>query len=593
MLRQDPDTILIGELRDTETAHTALQAAESGHLVFSTMHTIDAAETVGRMIEFFPPGKQQQIRSVLAGVLRGVISQRLLPRHGGGRVAAVEVMVTNARIADLIREERTDEISDAVADGSFFEMQTFQQALIDHVLEGRVEREIAGNAASNMHDFFVALDHAVKVKHAASKETLAVAETVAEDVSPTLRVVTPGRGLMRSLLAAAALAVVLSLGAGSASADTFAVVPDVTTAPLVLPSAEIANDAGALLLPPGVFDAPFLPVAELSYEELHTLWLRAGAAYGIPWQVLAAINKIESNFGRNMGPSSAGAVGWMQFMPDTWLRWGMDGNGDGIADPWNPDDAVHAAARYLAAAEGRTDISRAIFAYNHAQWYVDDVLQLAALFGAGAGSDVVFTLDRMAIELEEAQLQVASLGEQLEAAEAHELELGARADLLSSESQELESLLSDRLVAERDAFEAGQEHAAATAEVDRLRLSSTQWQATLEAAQSGARAASFMPAAAGMLRMPTQADGYVFPVGGDPAQHHGRPSPPRLSGRRHRGSAGLAGLCAHRRGRALAGRRRPLRHRAHAPLVRRPRMDLLPSFLPRQRDPAGLRPECR
>ena len=190
VLRQDPDTILIGELRDAETAHTALQAAESGHLVFSTMHTIDAAETVGRMIEFFPPAKQQQIRSVLAGVLRGVISQRLLPRHGGGRVAAVEVMVTNSRISDLIREDRADEIPDAVAEGSFFEMQTFQQALIDHVLEGRVEREVAGNAASNMHDFFVALDHAVKVKHAAGKEALAVAEAVAEDVSPTLRVVT-------------------------------------------------------------------------------------------------------------------------------------------------------------------------------------------------------------------------------------------------------------------------------------------------------------------------------------------------------------------------------------------------------------------
>ena len=80
VLRQDPDAILIGELRDAETAQTALQAAESGHLVFSTLHTIDAAETVGRMIEFFPPAKQQQIRSVLAGVLRGVISQRLLPR---------------------------------------------------------------------------------------------------------------------------------------------------------------------------------------------------------------------------------------------------------------------------------------------------------------------------------------------------------------------------------------------------------------------------------------------------------------------------------------------------------------------------------
>jgi twitching motility protein PilT len=190
-LRQDPDTILIGELRDAETAQTALQAAESGHLVFSTMHTIDAAETVGRMIEFFPPLKQQQVRSVLAGVLRGVISQRLLPRMGGGRVAAVEVMVTNARIADLIRENRTDEIADAVAEGSFFDMQTFQQALIEHVLAGRVEREIAGNAATNMHDFFVSLDHALKERHAEAKQALDAAEAVAEEASPTLRVVRP------------------------------------------------------------------------------------------------------------------------------------------------------------------------------------------------------------------------------------------------------------------------------------------------------------------------------------------------------------------------------------------------------------------
>src|SRR4029450_1151435 len=105
-LRQDPDVILIGELRDAETAQTALQAAESGHMVFSTLHTVDAAETVGRMIEFFPEGKQQMIRAVLAGVLKGVISQRLLPKTGGGRVAAVEIMVNNARIADLIREAR-------------------------------------------------------------------------------------------------------------------------------------------------------------------------------------------------------------------------------------------------------------------------------------------------------------------------------------------------------------------------------------------------------------------------------------------------------------------------------------------------------
>jgi twitching motility protein PilT len=166
VLRQDPDVILIGELRDTETAFTAIQAAESGHLVFGTLHTLDAAETLGRLIEFFPAEKQQQIRSILAGVLRGVISQRLLPAIGGGRVAAVEVMVSNARVADLIRESRSDEIEDAIAAGEFYEMQTFMQALIELVLEGRVDEEIAANAATNRHDFLVALDVAKKNKSA-------------------------------------------------------------------------------------------------------------------------------------------------------------------------------------------------------------------------------------------------------------------------------------------------------------------------------------------------------------------------------------------------------------------------------------------
>ena len=126
--------ILIGELRDAETAQTALQAAESGHLVLSTLHTVDAAETLGRMIEFFPEAKQQMIRSVMAGVLRGVISQRLLPRIDGGRVAAVEVMVTNTRIADLIRENKPEAITDAIDEGAFFDMQTFTQSLIELVV---------------------------------------------------------------------------------------------------------------------------------------------------------------------------------------------------------------------------------------------------------------------------------------------------------------------------------------------------------------------------------------------------------------------------------------------------------------------------
>jgi twitching motility protein PilT len=161
-LRQDPDVILIGELRDAETAQTALQAAESGHLVLSTLHTVDAAETIGRMVEFFPEAKQQMIRSIMAGVLRGVISQRLLPRTDGGRMAAVEVMVTNTRIADLIRENKPESIIEAIEEGSFFDMQSFSKALIDLVVAGQVDREVAANAATNRHDFLVELDRALK-----------------------------------------------------------------------------------------------------------------------------------------------------------------------------------------------------------------------------------------------------------------------------------------------------------------------------------------------------------------------------------------------------------------------------------------------
>ena len=171
-LRQDPDVILIGELRDAETAQTAMQAAESGHLVLSTLHTVDAAESVGRIIEFFPSEKQNQVRSILAGVLRGVVSQRLLPRVDVGRIAAVEVMVVNARIAELIRENKVDEIPDAIDDGAFFKMQSFTQALIGLVAAGVVDRETAANAATSRHDFLVALDFALKQQ--------AVAEHVAE-----------------------------------------------------------------------------------------------------------------------------------------------------------------------------------------------------------------------------------------------------------------------------------------------------------------------------------------------------------------------------------------------------------------------------
>ena len=195
VLRQDPDVVLIGELRDSETAETALKAAESGHLVLSTMHTIDAAETVNRLIEFFPAVKQEQIRSILAGVLRGVVSQRLLPRkESGGRVAAVEVMVNNSRIADLIRELKIEEIPDAIAEGEFFDMQTFTDALIELVLSDEIDREVAANAATNRHDFLVTLEQALKRQAAGIEHDGPVSEMEPEpppeddDQMPELRI---------------------------------------------------------------------------------------------------------------------------------------------------------------------------------------------------------------------------------------------------------------------------------------------------------------------------------------------------------------------------------------------------------------------
>jgi twitching motility protein PilT len=195
VLRQDPDVILIGELRDTDSAQVALQAAESGHLVFSTLHTIDAAETLSRLVEFFPEAKHQQIRSVLAGTLRGVISQRLLPRADGGRVPAVEVMVVNARIRDLIRENRPEEILDALEEGDFYDMQTFQSSLIDLVLRGEVESDVAANAATNEHDFNVALEHAVKERQVRAAKTEPEATDTKDENVTTL---VPGAGGLRT-----------------------------------------------------------------------------------------------------------------------------------------------------------------------------------------------------------------------------------------------------------------------------------------------------------------------------------------------------------------------------------------------------------
>src|SRR5712691_1937552 len=207
-------------------------------------------------------------------------------------------------------------------------------------------------------------------------------------------------------------ALLLAAVAGTARAGgSWVVVPD--AAQVTLPSASAPALSGAL--PLGWTSPPATP-QQLSYPELFSLWQRAGAAYGVRWQVLAAINKVESNFGRNMGPSSAGAIGWMQFMPDTWLRWGVDANGDGVADPWNPDDAIFSAARYLAAAGGSTDIYRGVFSYNHADWYVHEVLGLAGIYGSD--STIAFSLDRLQQSLEAARAAVVAASARLVAAKS-------------------------------------------------------------------------------------------------------------------------------------------------------------------------------
>jgi twitching motility protein PilT len=154
VLRQDPDVILIGEMRDEETVHTALSAAETGHLVLSTVHTVDAAETVNRIIDFFEPHMHQQVRAMLGGTLKGVVSQRLMRSTDGGRVATCEIMRMTGRVRDMIMDPaQTGRLTEVIGEGAYYGMQTFDQALFDHVKAGRVDIDQALLSATSPHDF--------------------------------------------------------------------------------------------------------------------------------------------------------------------------------------------------------------------------------------------------------------------------------------------------------------------------------------------------------------------------------------------------------------------------------------------------------
>ena len=341
--------------------------------------------------------------------------------------------------------------------------------------------------------------------------------------------------MLRPLLALGLVAAVAGALVGAARAQTFAVVQEAQG----LPSYTEPNGRGAIAVPFSLSTPPARP-EQRSYDQLLALWQQAGTAYGVPWQVLGAINKIESDFGRNMGPSSAGAVGWMQFMPSTWDRWGMDGDGDGLANPWDPEDAIYAAARYLAAAGAHEDLSRAIFAYNHAQWYVDDVLELAALFGDGAfeaglplapaGPEVVFEIDdveqrlaaarRAVTRARQAIVRGARKIEKLEWAVLAAERRAGNAKLTDAQFRRLERRLTRLALALERA-----EHA--TARLDERLAAAV---ARLRDLEAEASAVTFSAPTAPAPGAPASAGSYVFPVAGGPGavsvarDHHDYPA---------------------------------------------------------------------
>jgi twitching motility protein PilT len=186
VLRQDPDVILIGEMRDEETVHTALSAAETGHLVLSTLHTVDASETINRIIDFFPPHQQQQARAMIAGTLRGIVSQRLVrTADGKGRVACCEILVMTGRVHDMILDPKlTGQLPEVIREGTYYGMQTFDQHLLAHLQAGRITMEDALRSATSPHDFklmVAALDGRASAPAAAAPPS---APPVAPPVAP-------------------------------------------------------------------------------------------------------------------------------------------------------------------------------------------------------------------------------------------------------------------------------------------------------------------------------------------------------------------------------------------------------------------------
>jgi murein DD-endopeptidase MepM/ murein hydrolase activator NlpD len=306
------------------------------------------------------------------------------------------------------------------------------------------------------------------------------------------------------------VALVALAAATSASADS-------------LPGAGTPNLANPLL--PQLLVPPAAP-QQLGYDQLLPIWQAAGQAYGVPWSVLAAINKVESNFGQNMGPSSAGAIGWMQFMPDTWTRWGTDANGDGVADPWSPEDAIYSAARYLAATGGAADIAGAVFAYNHAQWYVDQVLQLAQQYDTG-GAPFATALDTTQQQLDTAKQAIVDANNSLLDAQAVLQDLQAHENVLLARAENAQTF-TGRLNAQKHAALVDVQVQEAQAVVNARQVELTAAQDALTAARDQSSSTAF--GAGTLFGSQSYSGGYVFPVAGGAGQvfvghtHHDYPA---------------------------------------------------------------------
>ena len=156
-MRQDPDVIMMGEMRDAESVSAAITAAQTGHLVFGTLHTIDAVQTINRIIDLYPPHQQALMRIQLAESLQAVVSQRLLPGVKGGRIPAIEIMIVTAHVKKMIEDNSSLGITDALAKGGFYGMQTFNQSLVKLYKDGLAKEEDVLAAASNPDDVKLAM----------------------------------------------------------------------------------------------------------------------------------------------------------------------------------------------------------------------------------------------------------------------------------------------------------------------------------------------------------------------------------------------------------------------------------------------------